>query len=219
MKILIVSPHPDDESLGAGGTLIKLKKSGHKIYWLNITDVKEEYGFSTEFIKKRSEHIKNIINFYKFDGFFNFQLQPAGLSNLDEGIIISKIRKVFDEVKPEWIIIPGNYDAHSDHRVVYNCCMACSKSFRSPYIRKILSMEIISETEFGFQNEKFIPNFFVDITEEFESKLNAIKIYDTEIEKFPFPRSFENIESLAIFRGGGICKYAEAFHIIKEILF
>ena len=101
MKILIVSPHPDDESLGAGGTLIKLKKSGHKIYWLNITDVKEEYGFSTEFIKKRSEHIKNIINFYKFDGFFNFQLQPAGLSNLDEGIIISKIRKVFDEVKPE----------------------------------------------------------------------------------------------------------------------
>ena len=79
-------------------------------------------------------------------------------------------------------------------------------------------MEIVSETDFGFQYEKFQPNLFVDITKELEGKIEAMRIYDTEIEEVPFPRSLENIRALAVNRGGYCTsKYAEAFCIIKQI--
>ena len=206
MNVLVVSPHPDDETLGAGGTLIKLKKRGHNVYWLNITDMKLEYGWTKDKIAHRQAQIEKVKQYFGFDGFFNLQLPPAGLKRIDEGEIIRRIREVFNEVKPEWLMIPGNYDAHSDHHVVYNCCMACAKTFRAPYIKRITTMEIVSETDFGFQYEKFQPNLFVDITEELEGKIEAMRIYDTEIEEVPFPRSIVNIRALAVNRGGGIAQ-------------
>lgn len=202
MKILVVSPHPDDETLGAGGTLLKMKELGHQIFWLNITDMKVGEGWEEAKVRRRRKQIEAVKTYFGFDGFWNLEFPPAGLTAVDEGEVIGKIRNVFEKVKPEWIMIPGQYDAHSDHRKVYNCCMACAKAFRAPYIKRITAMEIVSETDFGFQKEKFEPNLFVDITEELEGKIEAMKIYDTEIEKVPFPRSLENIRALAINRGG-----------------
>jgi len=63
-------------------------------------------------------------------------------------------------------------------------------------------MEIISETDYGYNREKFVPNLFVDITDELEGKLEAMRIYDTEIQEMPFPRNLENIRALAQVRGG-----------------
>ncbi len=218
MNILIVSPHPDDETLGAGGTLIKMKKKGRKIFWLNVTDVTEELGWSKDFIEHRKEQIKAVKEFYGFDGFYNLAFPATKLSQIDEGVVIGSIKKVYDEVKPEWIIIPGQYDAHSDHRVVYNCCMAAAKAFRAPYIKRITTMEIVSETDNGFQETKFYPNMFVDISNEIEDKIKAVQIYDTEIEGEPFPRSMGNIKALAQIRGASCnCLYAESFQIIKVI--
>lgn len=206
MKIVVVSPHPDDETLGAGGTLLKYKKAGNQIYWLNITDMKVSDGWEEKFVSHRQEQLKKICAFYQFDGFYNLAFPPTKLRGVDEEEIIGGIRNVFDKVKPTWIIIPGSYDAHSDHHVVYHCCMACAKTFRAPYINRITTMEIISETDYGFQKEKFEPNFFIDISNEMEGKLEAMRIYDTEIEEKPFPRSLENIKALATIRGGGMYK-------------
>ena len=218
MNIMVVSPHPDDETLGAGGTLIKLKKKGHKIFWINVTDMKVEDGWNPKTVEHRKIQIRDINDFFGFDGFYNLAFSSTKLKAIDEGQIIHAIKDVFEKVRPEWIIIPGIYDAHSDHRVVYNCCMACAKTFRAPYIKRITTMEIISETDYGFQSEKFEPNLFIDITNELEEKIEAMKIYDTEIEEVPFPRSLENIRALASVRGGNCTsRYAEAFCIIKQI--
>ncbi len=218
MNVMVVSPHPDDETLGAGGTILKLKKQGDSVFWLNITDMSEEEGWDKKLVTHRQEQIKDVKRYYGFDGFYNLKLPPTKLTAMDEGSIIGKIKGVFEEVKPDWIILPGQYDAHSDHHVVYNCCMACAKSFRAPYIKRITTMEIVSETEFGFQKEKFEPNFFVDITDELEGKIGAMKIYDTEIDQVPFPRSLDNIRAVASYRGGHIAsRYAEAFSLLKQI--
>ena len=217
MRILVVSPHPDDETLGAGGTLLRYKKEGNQIFWLNITDMKASDGWDEKVIKVRQNQIKAVNEYYQFDGFYYLEYPPTKLNYIEEGKIIGTIKRVFDDVKPEWLLIPGGYDVHSDHRVVHNCCIACSKTFRAPYIKRITSMEIISETDYGLQG-RFAPNLFIDISKELEDKLDAMGIYNTEIEDAPFPRSLDKIRALAEVRGGTILsKYAEAFYIVKQI--
>ncbi len=218
MRILVVSPHPDDETLGAGGTLLKEKKKNNDIFWLNVTDISIDSGWDKEIVEHRKAQISQVKEYYNFSMLYNLKFTPTTLSEMSENKIIEEFRHVLNDIKPEWIILPGQYDAHSDHHVVYKCCMACTKAFRLPYIKRITTMEILSETEYGFQNDKFIPNFYVDISDELEGKINAMKIYDSEIDEVPFPRSIENIKALATYRGCSCGRrYAEAFYIVKSI--
>ncbi len=218
MKIVVVSPHPDDESLGAGGFIIKHKKAGDQVFWINITDVEENQGWDNSFVKRRRQQIEQVCVYYKFDGFYNLKFQPATLENVDKGSIISAFGKCIQEIEPNWIVLPNPGDAHTDHLVTYEAGMSCTKVFRYPSVKKVMTMEIISETDFSKSGEAFSPNYFVDISDCLEDKMNALQIYDTELGEPPFPRSLEAVKALALLRGGvSGCKYAEAFKIIKEI--
>ena len=111
-------------------------------------------------------------------------------------------------------------DAHSDHRITFHSIMACTKSFRYPYIKKVLMYECLSETEFSptLPENVFQPNFFIDISQFFEKKIEIMSVFQSELAEHPFPRSIKNIEALATYRGAyaGV-KYAEAFQLIKLI--
>lgn len=218
MSILVVSPHPDDETLGASGLLLKSKSKGEKIYWLIVTNMKEEYGFKKEVVQRRNNEIMKVENEYKFDKTFNLQLKPAFLHEYNEVEVIGEISKIINTIKPDTVILPNRFDVHSDHKKVFSWCYACSKIFRYPFIKKILTMEILSETDFAPKGENFSPNYFVDVSEYMDKKIDILKIYKSELGEHPFPRSIEGIISLAKLRGisAGV-KYAEAFEILKLI--
>lgn len=118
--------------------------------------------------------------------FYDLGLKPTALETYAKGEIIMPIKKVFDEVRPELIFLPFAHDAHSDHRMVYECAIACTKAFRAPYVRKVLCMDIISETDYG--DAPFPANSFVDIGAYIKNKIEISKIYQSEILSSPFPR-------------------------------
>ena len=66
MNILVVSPHPDDETLGAGGTILRLMQEGNAVSWLNITGIQGNPDYSTEYRKNRERQLNNIEKFYDF---------------------------------------------------------------------------------------------------------------------------------------------------------
>ncbi len=146
------------------------------------------------------------------------KFSPAALNDCIKGELIQSIGNAFDEIKPDCIILPDYNDAHSDHKYVFEAAYACSKIFRRSYIKRILTMEIISETNFGMPYDTFKPNLYIDITDYFDRKVDALKIYDTELGNLPFPRSIEALKAQATIRGteAGVL-YAEAFRVIKEI--
>jgi LmbE family N-acetylglucosaminyl deacetylase len=78
--------------------------------------------------------------------------------------------------------------------------------------------ETLSETEFNFvEDRNFWPNVFIDISHYLDDKIEAMKIFDSEIGDFPFPRSEKTIRSLAAFRGSQSgYEAAEAFELVYE---
>ena len=218
--VIVISAHPDDEILGAGGTLLKHKKKGDKIYWLITTNIFEKQGFSKERVYSRQKEIEKVSKVLGIEKVFLLDYPTMSLSTSTLIEMVPKISKIFMEVTPEIIYCLNRSDAHSDHRITFDAVIACTKSFRYPFIKQVLMYECISETEFAPQlSEKiFIPNYFVDISCFLEEKLEIMKIYESELGEHPFPRSLKNIKALATYRGASVgVKYAEAFQLIKYI--
>lgn len=220
-KVLVVAVHPDDETLGCGGTLLKHKKNGDEINWLIVTEMKVDQGFLQKRIDIREKEIDFVSKKYGFQNTINLKLPTTFLDKISPGTIVNRISKVIREIKPEIIYLPFMGDVHSDHRIIFEAVYSCTKRFRYPYIEKILMMETISETEFssGIREEAFSPNYFVNITGFIDKKIEIMKLYKGEIKHHPFPRSVKNIKALATFRGATSgCKYAESFMLLKEIV-
>ena len=219
--VLVAAPHPDDETLGCGGTLLRHKSEGSDLHWLIFTTLEGSPLASHEKIKRREKEISKVSNEYGFQEVHSLGYPTTQLDRIAKQKIISAVSKVVSATEPDIIYAPFGLDAHSDHRVVFESIMACSKSFRFPTVKTIRIYETLSETEFGYQpeNQGFKPNTFVDITDFFEKKIEIIKSFKDEIGDFPHPRSEESIKALAQLRGSyANVQFAEAFMTLKDII-
>lgn len=216
-KILVVAVHPDDETLGCGGTLLKHKASGDKIHWLICTTLNKNH----DYYQNREKEINKVSKIFNFDSVHNLQFETTKMDQYNMNEIIEKISKVINKVKPNIIYLPFKEDVHTDHKKVFEASYSCTKSFRYPFIKKIYMMETLSETEFAPSTKKdsFIPNTFIDVSKYMDKKIKIMKVYKSEIDKFPFPRSIRSIKALASLRGSTSgCNFAESFMLLKEIL-
>ncbi|MCK5110893.1 MAG: PIG-L family deacetylase [Arcobacteraceae bacterium] len=216
-KVLCIAVHPDDETLGCGGTLLKHKENLDEISWLICTQTNPQ----NDFYKIREEEIKTVSKKYNFDNVYNLKLNTMQIDEYSMSDLISQISKIINEIKPNIIYFPFRGDVHSDHRKIFEAAYSCTKSFRYPFIKKIYMMETLSETEFApaINEDSFIPNVFVDITQFIDEKIEIMRTFKSEISEHPFPRSEKNIKALATFRGATAgCEYAESFILLKEIL-
>ena len=219
-KVLVVAIHPDDETLGCGGTLLKHKESGDEIHWLIATEITVEHGFKESVVRKRKEEIQKVSRLYNFDSINSLGFPTTKIDNNDTSYLVNKISKIFHQIRPDTIYLPFKSDVHSDHRCFFNAAFSCTKSFRYPFIKRVYMMETLSETEFApsTKEDSFIPNSFIDISKYIDKKIEIMKVFESEIEEHPFPRSERNIKALATFRGASSnCNYAESFMLLKEI--
>ena len=107
------------------------------------------------------------------------------------------------------------YDIHTDHYFTTRYFLSCLKWFRQQSVKKILCYETVSETNLNFNLGVFKPNYYVDISKNFNKKLQLIKIYRSEIKKHPFPRSIDSVTALNKIRGSESgYKFAESFDLI-----
>lgn len=215
----MVAPHPDDETMGCGGTLLKHRAHGDQTHWLIVTAMTPEGGFSPDAIERRKQEIERVRERFGFESVHELGLPTAQLDTLPLKEIVQRMGTVVRELRPHVLYIPFRYDAHSDHRVVFDAISACTKSFRYPGIKRVLAYETLSETEFGMDPVAvFRPNVFVDVSEYLDEKVNIMAIYKSEFGEFPFPRSEQAIRALAALRGSTSgAKAAEAFLLLREV--
>lgn len=216
-NILVVAPHPDDETLGCGGTLLKHLDAGDRVSWLIVTAMGKASGHSTTMQSTRHREIVQVAKSYGFRRVFQLGLPSARLDVLPRSVLVQKIAAVFKAEAPDVVYLPFDGDAHSDHRLTFNAAVAATKWFRQKSIERVLCYETPSETGFGLGAADFRPNVFVDIEKQLSRKLAIAGLYKSELGDFPFPRSLKALEVLAAHRGSfSGRRAAEAFELRRE---
>lgn len=217
--IAILAPHPDDETLGCGGTISRKVAEGCRVHWVVMTRMEASPDWPARRAAARRREIAAVAKFFRFAGVHELPFAPASLDQVPLSRVVASLGSVLDKVRPAELYVPHAGDAHSDHRVAFAAAAAAAKGFRRPYVRSVLAYETVSETGYAAPaaGGAFEPQVFVDVSRHFGRKLKAFSLYKGEGGPIPFPRSRENIRALARLRGAmsGVA-YAEAFQLVRE---
>ena len=218
-RVLVVAPHPDDETLGCGGTLLRHRAEGDELHWLIVTAMTREAGFSDEQIAVRDQEISHVADHFGFSAVHSLGFPAARLDSIPLADLIAAVSSAFERAAPALVYLPFPGDAHSDHKVTFDACAPSTKWFRRASVERVYCYETLSETEFGLSpgQAPFRPTRFVDISGHIDGKVEALSIYESELGEFPFPRSEKAVRALAAFRGSSAgFSAAEAFVVLRE---
>jgi LmbE family N-acetylglucosaminyl deacetylase len=218
-RVLVVAPHPDDETLGVGGTIAKYSAQGDEVFVLMVSGhlppiysrkayeetVSEAYSAFSVLGVKKSE-------------FLEIPATMIGDQPLHE--VNGRISKVVNDFNPHIVLCPYP-DRHIDHRLVFDSVMVATRPVGvGKDIKIVAAYETLSETHWNAPHiePNFTPNWVVDISDHISKKLNALECYKSQISEFPGPRSIEAVEALAKFRGtqAGF-GFGEGLHIVRMI--
>ena len=216
-KLLVISPHPDDEVLGAGGLLVKAKKNGFKTKVLTLST-----NFPEPITKERLEislkESKKAHKILKVDKSVYFNIPTLTFSSQNIPNLTSRISKEISNFKPDIVIIPFP-DRHQDHKIAFDLSMTVTRPKGvSKNIKIVACMEIPSATYYSAPSiePNFYPNWNIDISDTIKQKAKALTEYQSTLSKSESARSTKAIYSLALFRGSQVnLNYAESFYIIR----
>ena len=218
-RILVVAPHPDDETLGVGGTIAKYSAQGDEVFVLMVSGHLPPIYSRKAYEETVSEAYSafNVLGVEKSE-FLEIPATMIGDQPLHE--LNARISKVVNDFNPHIVLCPYP-DRHIDHRLVFDSVMVATRPVGvGKDIEIVAAYETLSETHWNAPHiePNFTPNWVVDISDHISKKLNALECYKSQISEFPGPRSIEAVEALAKFRGtqAGF-GFGEGLHIVRMI--
>jgi LmbE family N-acetylglucosaminyl deacetylase len=224
MNILAVVAHPDDEILGCGATLARLKAEGHRVFSVVLcaqADARVDRPPDLDRYAKEAAAMVGIEETMPFTfGNIRFNVVP----HIE---MVGAIESAIEKYRPEWVFTLHPSDLNIDHRVCYESTMAAvmlpqrmTRQMPATMIRKVFLCEIPSSTDWALPTETpFQPNAFVDVQSTFAQKIAALEHFEGAMKPFPHSRSIENVRNLAHLRGARAgLELAEAFVVVRDVI-
>ncbi len=217
-SIVIIAPHPDDETIALGGTIARFSNANIKISILIVSGHLPPLYPKESFLETKEE--AKIA--FQLLGVKNYQFAeiPATYIHTEP---VSKVNglisKFIKNNNPDLVFLPYP-DRHIDHRVIFDASVVACRPIGNNHPKMVLAYETLSETHWNVPGVEpsFIPEFFIDITDNIEKKIEALSSYSSQLIGND-SRSVEACKSLARFRGSqNGCKYAEAFKVVRIIV-
>lgn len=208
-KIFAMGAHPDDMELEAGGTLAKFIKKGYDVYLLILTSGgytdMEGNTYCNEQLKGEALNASKILGVKELI-FFDYQTTMVP----SDGHIISKVDELINRIRPDVFISHHPFDSHQDHKAAADIMFAVSRQGR---VKNVLSGSTLPYRPNVFA---FRPQFFVDITDTIEIKMDSIRAYETQYTKFGGEVLIDRVRAMARTHGWAMgYEYAECFEVIR----
>lgn len=175
-RILIVAPHADDETIGAGGTILKHHEEGAKVNCLVVTDGSRSVSDlpDSELIRRRKAEMDKIKELLHIHQLFYLHVRDGEVTTDEE--TCEKLYKIIQELKPELIYCPTFVDAHRDHTQTTMLLAKTLKKYQ--YECDIRMYEINCAIP-----PKYI-NVVIDVSDFFQTKKKALKVFTSQVIDF-----------------------------------
>lgn len=221
MRIAVIAAHPDDETLGCGGTLLKHRCTGDELHWVVATSRQSPRWALTEVCDRRRQ-VTDVAAAFDFTSVTELGHQDGSLDVVPMTELIGGLDGALTAIRPDVVYVVHGGDAHTDHSIVHRATMSALKAFRMTALglRRILAYETLSSTEANEMSSgtAFLPTVFTDITGYLDRKLAVMGHYDSEWQEDLLPRSTSSIAALARLRGATVgVLHAEAFMLLREV--
>ena len=223
-RCLVLAPHPDDEAFGCAGTMAKLKALGSEVFVIVVSAGNlhhynvNKYSYVTG--EQRSAELEKSMEILKVDDYelvyndseIHMKLDAMPLKELIN-LFEKDCRLSIDRIKPSMIILPAisyNQDHEAVFRAGFTACRPHLPDIK-PFQKIVLSCEYPAMS-WSLNQERFNPNFYVDITDHIGDKLKSVACYQSQVRSHIHHCSLENVEWLARVRGREVSvEAAEAF--------
>jgi N-acetylglucosamine malate deacetylase 1 len=217
-RMTVIAPHPDDETLGAGGTIARFADQGVDISVLIVSGHLPPLYKQGEFETTRREADAALRSLGARNWKF-LQIPATKVHELPVAELNDKISGYLRETNPEVVLVPFP-DRHIDHRSVFDAAMVSCRPSHSKAPRVVLAYETLSETHWNAPGIEpaFTPDFYVDISNYMDRKKAGLECYVSQLANSP-ARCIDACTALARFRGSqNGCTYAEAFKLVRAVI-
>ena len=219
--VLVVVAHTDDETISMAGTIVKHISKGDDVIVVSMTDgVSSRENSEITDVRKRLKASKIASQELGFQWGERFNFDDNAMDGYKLIEIVKVIEKVKSKYKPTLVYTHSNADLNIDHRVVSNAVLTAFRPQPKEKCKELRLFEVASATDYGHHKitGSFAPNLFVNISDEWPSKVRALEAYGSELRDYPHSRSIEGIMNLAKLRGNQIgYELAEAFEVVRKI--
>lgn len=227
-RVLVVAAHPDDEVLGCGGAMARHTRAGDQVTvailaeGVTSRDSHRDRELRSDELSqlgeaaRRANSVLGVTNVELFDFPDN---RMDTIARLD---IVKVIETLIDRTRPSILYTHHNGDVNIDHRCIHEAVVtACRPIPGNHQVDVLLYFEVASSTEWQTPGSAppFAPNWFLDISETVELKMQALQAYESEMRPWPHARSIEAVTHLVRWRGAHIgVEAAEAFVLGRKLI-
>jgi len=229
-RLLVISPHADDESFGCAGTMARIKALGGEVYVIvcSVGDLKH-YDGKTSMVSgnMREQEFLDVMKYLKVDDYdvlYRDADTHLRLDAIPRRDLIHKIEQesklAYDRLKPTMVALPVS-SYNQDHEAVFRAAFTAARP-GVPSIKPFQPLVIgYNNTSlfWSLEREKFHPNFYVDISDFLDQKLHALSLHKSQMRDAVHHSSIQNVEYTARLRGSEISvKAAEGYMVFRCVL-
>ncbi len=218
----MIAPHADDEVLGCGGLISKIKSAGGKVYVLIFNVASIEKHNNKKFTDIRKKETLAAMHFLRVDQYDTVFDSPNDNRYLDAKPLHELISKIETEskvslkkIKPTIVAIPSVNSHHQDHIHVFKACIAALRPLNTPIADVVISYEAPEHSRWSATGV-FQPNLYIDIEKHMTRKITAFYKYKSQIRVGG--RDKQTIRNHAEYRGKEVGrKVCEAYFVYRLI--
>lgn len=218
--ILVVAPHPDDEVLGAGGTIARFAAEGRPVHVAIVTSGRAPRFSEDQIRTVRAEAAAAHAHLGVTETHW-LDFPAAELSDHPHGALNAGLGALVRDLAPGLVLAPHPGDIHLDHQLSFLSTLVASRPHQAAYPPLVAAYETLSETNWNapYLTPAFVPNLFIDISATLEAKLAAFRLFASQVRPAPHERSIETLKALATLRGGTIHRpAAEGFVLVRAVV-